>query len=66
MVPSRADIVEGSVRVLAKPKEAVPPHSILNIGDHQPAQVIDFIATLEQVLGVRWSASRRRRRWYRR
>jgi UDP-glucuronate 4-epimerase len=29
------------------------PHSVFNIGNHHPVRVMDFIATLEHVLGVR-------------
>jgi UDP-glucuronate 4-epimerase len=50
------DIVEGVVRVLMKPKDAnagAAPHQILNIGNHQSVRVIDFISTLEKVLGVK-------------
>jgi UDP-glucuronate 4-epimerase len=50
------DIVEGVVRVVTKPKDATAgaaPHAILNIGNHQPVQVMDFISTLEKVLGVK-------------
>jgi UDP-glucuronate 4-epimerase len=49
-----ADIVEGVVRLLFKPtpaQDGVPAHSVFNIGNHQPVRVMDFIATLEQVLG---------------
>ncbi|HZW12032.1 MAG TPA: NAD-dependent epimerase/dehydratase family protein [Noviherbaspirillum sp.] len=48
------DIVEGVVRLLFKPTPATaesPAHSVFNIGNHQPVKVMDFIATLEQVLG---------------
>jgi UDP-glucuronate 4-epimerase len=50
------DIVEGVVRVMSKPKDAAggaAPHAILNIGNHQPVRVMDFISTLEKVLGVK-------------
>ena len=49
------DVVEGIVRLLDQPtaaQDGQPPHAILNIGNHQPVQVIDFIGTLEKVLGV--------------
>jgi UDP-glucuronate 4-epimerase len=49
------DIVEGIVRVLTKPQSAdtgKAPHAIFNIGNHQPVRVLDFISTLEKVLGV--------------
>jgi UDP-glucuronate 4-epimerase len=50
------DIVEGIVRVLAKPSAATAsaaPHTLFNIGNHQPVRVLDFIAALEEVVGVR-------------
>jgi UDP-glucuronate 4-epimerase len=49
------DIVEGVVRLLFKPQPGdagKPPHSVFNIGNHQPVKVMDFINTLERVLGV--------------
>ncbi|MGH8809889.1 MAG: NAD-dependent epimerase/dehydratase family protein [Noviherbaspirillum sp.] len=49
------DIVEGVVRLLFKPKRSAHgdvPHAIYNIGNHQPVTVLEFIATLEKVLGV--------------
>lgn len=51
------DIVEGVVRVLDKvpaPAEgqpAAPAHRVFNIGNHQPVQLLDFIAVLESALG---------------
>ncbi|GGC97125.1 NAD-dependent epimerase/dehydratase family protein [Undibacterium terreum] len=50
------DIVEGVVRLLFKPTpatESSPPHTVFNIGNHQPVKVVDFINTLERVLGVK-------------
>lgn len=50
------DIVEGIVRVLAKPpgaQDGAAAHMVFNIGNHQPVRVLDFIAALEEVLGVR-------------
>lgn len=48
------DIVEGVVRLLFKPADAAAgaPHAVYNIGNHQPISVINFVKTLEQVLGV--------------
>lgn len=49
------DIVEGIVRLLHKPQTAEdgrPPHTVFNIGNHQPVRVMDFIGMLERVLGV--------------
>lgn len=45
------DIVEGVMRVMARPPTASPPHKLYNIGNHQPVALLDFIATLEQLLG---------------
>jgi UDP-glucuronate 4-epimerase len=49
------DIVEGVVRLLFKPsiEAGKPPHSIFNIGNNQPVQVLDFIRTLEDAFGVK-------------
>lgn len=44
------------MRLLFKPKAGipgVPPHAIFNIGNHQAVRVMDFINTLETVLGVK-------------
>jgi len=49
------DIVEGVVRLLFKPtpgSAASAPHTVFNIGNHSPVRVLDFIQTLEQVMGV--------------
>ncbi len=60
------DIVEGVMRVLDKPATANPdydsanpdpltskaPYRIFNIGNNQPIKLMDFIAALEQALGV--------------
>lgn len=49
------DIVEGVVRVLARPPVSVEnsaAHAIFNIGNHQPIRVREFIRTLENVLGL--------------
>jgi UDP-glucuronate 4-epimerase len=50
------DITESLIRVLTGSQPAAADgaaHTVLNIGNHQPVQVIDFIATLEKVLGVK-------------
>jgi len=41
------DIVEGTLRVLDKPS----PYAIYNIGNHEPVALLDYIRTLERVLG---------------
>lgn len=49
------DIVEGVVRLLFKPQpkqESKARHAVFNIGNSQPVMVLDFVRTLERVLGV--------------
>ncbi|MEW7849597.1 NAD-dependent epimerase/dehydratase family protein [Massilia aurea] len=49
------DIVEGVVRLLFKPTPATAtsaPHTVFNIGNHNPVQVLEFIRTLESVMGI--------------
>jgi UDP-glucuronate 4-epimerase len=52
------DIVEGVVRLLFKPTQAAdnggkPPHTVFNIGNNQPVQVLEFIRTLEDAFEVK-------------
>jgi UDP-glucuronate 4-epimerase len=50
------DIVEAIVRLVAKPCAATgsaAPHTVFNIGNHQPVRVLDFVAALEEAFGVR-------------
>ena len=50
------DIVEGVVRVLARPPQADAddaPYAIYNIGNHDAVDLGDFIALLERLLGRR-------------
>lgn len=49
------DIVEGVVRLLFKPTPATAssaPHTVFNIGNHNPVRVLEFIQTLEHVMGI--------------
>ena len=46
------DIVEGTLRVLDQAPTGAPPYHLYNIGNHQPVELMDFIGTLERVLGV--------------
>ena len=49
------DIVEGVVRLLFKPQpegEGKVRHAVFNIGNNQPVVVLDFVRTLERVLGT--------------
>jgi UDP-glucuronate 4-epimerase len=41
------DIVEGTLRVLDRPAR----YAVYNIGNHQPVQLLDYIAALESALG---------------
>jgi UDP-glucuronate 4-epimerase len=41
------DIVEGTLRVLDKPSQ----YAIYNIGNHEPVALLDYIRTLERLLG---------------
>lgn len=52
------DVVEGVVRVARRApsrgsgeKGGQAPHRLYNIGNHSPVQLLDFIATLERVIG---------------
>jgi len=45
------DIVEGILRVLAQPLQGDCPHTLYNIGNHQPVELMTFISTIEQALG---------------
>jgi UDP-glucuronate 4-epimerase len=48
------DIVEGTLRVLDKPPAAsgqASPYALYNIGNHEPVSLLDYIRTLERVLG---------------
>ncbi|MES2757992.1 MAG: NAD-dependent epimerase/dehydratase family protein [Pseudomonadota bacterium] len=48
------DIVESVVRLLFKPlpDDDGAPHWVVNVGSERPVRVLDFIRTLEKVLGV--------------
>ena len=45
------DIAEGVIRVLDKPATGEPPHTVYNIGNHQPVELMEFIDILEDALG---------------
>ena len=55
------DIVEGIVRVMNQPEKAIStcgdgklvPHKVYNIGNNQPVNLIDFIETIENKLGIK-------------
>lgn len=45
------DIVEGVIRVLAKPIQKKVPAAVFNIGNHTPVRLLDFIGLIEKSLG---------------
>jgi UDP-glucuronate 4-epimerase len=45
------DAVEATLRVLDLAPTGQPPHRILNVGNHQPVGLLEYIALLEQALG---------------
>jgi UDP-glucuronate 4-epimerase len=45
------DVVEATLRVLDRPAPGTPPHRVLNVGNHQPVRLLDYIALLERALG---------------
>ena len=45
------DVVEATLRVLERPAQGTPPHRVLNVGNHQPVRLLDYIAMLERALG---------------
>ena len=45
------DIVEGVVRVLDSAPGGQPPYKLYNIGNHEPADLLEFIGILENCLG---------------
>jgi UDP-glucuronate 4-epimerase len=45
------DAVEATLRVLDRPAPGKPPHRVLNVGNHQPVRLLDYIALLERALG---------------
>jgi UDP-glucuronate 4-epimerase len=45
------DAVEATLRVLDLPPAGKPPHRVLNVGNHQPVALLDYIALLERALG---------------
>ena len=46
------DIVEGIVRLVDRKPTGKPPYALYNIGNNNPVQLLDFIATLEDLLGI--------------
>jgi UDP-glucuronate 4-epimerase len=49
------DIAEGVLRILDRAPSDTPPHTVFNIGNHNPVELMEFIGTLEQALGKKAS-----------
>jgi UDP-glucuronate 4-epimerase len=49
------DIAEGVLRILDKPSVDTPPHTVFNVGNHQPVELMEFIGILEKALGKKAS-----------
>jgi UDP-glucuronate 4-epimerase len=45
------DIAEGVLRILDKAPTDTPPHTVFNIGNHNPVDLMEFINILETALG---------------
>jgi len=45
------DAVEATLRVLDLPPAGKPPHRVLNVGNHQPVGLLEYIALMEKALG---------------
>jgi len=45
------DAVEATLRVLDRPPADKPPYRLLNVGNHQPVALLEYIALLEKALG---------------
>ncbi len=46
------DIVEGVLRVMEHVPQGQVPFNVYNIGNHQPVELMDFIASVEQACGL--------------
>ena len=45
------DAVEATLRVLDRAPAGTPPWRVLNVGNHQPVALLDYIGQLERALG---------------
>ncbi|MCX7960200.1 MAG: NAD-dependent epimerase/dehydratase family protein [Burkholderiales bacterium] len=45
------DAVEATVRLLDRPPQEAPAHRVVNVGNHRPVALADYIAALERALG---------------
>lgn len=47
------DIVNGVVRALERPAAGTPPHAVYNLGNCRPQKLTDFVALLEENIGLK-------------
>jgi UDP-glucuronate 4-epimerase len=47
------DIVDGVIRALHHPPAGRPPHAVYNLGNCRPQKLTDFVALLEQNIGLK-------------
>ena len=47
------DIVNGVLRALDRPASGAPPHALYNLGNHRSEKLTEFIAVLEEALGLK-------------
>ena len=47
------DIVDGVLRALDRPAKGTPPHAVYNLGNNRSEKLTDFIAALEDALGIK-------------
>ncbi|MBN9589375.1 MAG: hypothetical protein BGN85_01940 [Alphaproteobacteria bacterium 64-11] len=45
------DIVQGTLKALRRPATGTPPHTVYNLGNCRPQKLLDFVATLERLVG---------------
>jgi UDP-glucuronate 4-epimerase len=47
------DIVNGVIRALDRPATGTPPHAVYNLGNCRPQKLTDFVALLEENIGLK-------------
>lgn len=49
------DIVQGTLRALRRAASGTPPHAVYNLGNCRPQKLTDFVAILEEKIGLKAS-----------
>jgi UDP-glucuronate 4-epimerase len=47
------DVVNGVLRALDRPAAGTPPHALYNLGNCRPQKLTDFVAVLEDSIGLK-------------